>query len=122
MKRLIIPMLFSCTAAWTVLAQAAAQQKAVPAAPVVKCKNVEGRPCTFKQVQGLSDAVYAGKSQHEVLLPVKDVALAKDDGTLRCAQSDGSVCTTPELDVIKEIAAGQKLFVNYNASTAKSGK
>jgi hypothetical protein len=103
-------------------AQAPPQQKAAPAAPAIKCKDAGGRACTYRQVQALSDAVFAGKSQHEVLLPVKDLALASSDGTLRCAQSDGTVCTTPELDVIKEIAAGQQLFINYNVAKPNAGK
>jgi hypothetical protein len=122
MKMLIPAMLFLFPAALIVMAQGPTTQKAAPPAPVVKCKNGEGRGCTFKQVQALSDAVFTGKSQHDVLLPVKELALAKDDGTLRCAQSDGSVCSTAELDVIKEIAAAQQLFVNYNATATKSGK
>jgi hypothetical protein len=122
MKTLCIATLLSLATGVMAMAQATAQQKAAPAAPVIKCKNVDARPCTFRQVQGLSDAVFAGKSQHEVLLPVKDLALAKDDGTLRCAQSDGTICTLPELDVIKEIAKAQQLFINYNATATKSGK
>lgn len=109
-------------AAAAMMAQAPAPQKAAPSGIIVKCKNTDARPCTFRQVKDLSDAVFAGKNQHEVLVPVKEVALASStDGTLRCAQSDGSVCTTAELDVIKEIAAGLQLFINYN-TPAKSVK
>ena len=86
---------------------------------VIKCKNMDGRGCTQREVQALSDAVFAGKSKHEVLVPVKDVALAASDGTLRCAQSDGTICTAAELDIIKEIASGQQLTIRYTASTAK---
>jgi hypothetical protein len=86
---------------------------------VIKCKNLDGRGCTQREVKALSDAVFAGKSKHEVLVPVKDVALAASDGTLRCAQSDGTICTTAELDVIKEIASTQQLTIRYSASTAK---
>jgi hypothetical protein len=85
----------------------------------IKCKNADGRGCTQREVQTLSDAVFAGKSKHEVLVPVKDVALASSDGTLRCAQSDGTICTTAQLDIIKEIASGQQLTIRYTASTAK---
>ena len=67
-------------------------------------------------VQALSDAVFAGKSQHDALIPVKDLELAASDGTLRCAQSDGSVCTTAELDIIKEIASSQQLTIKYAAA------
>lgn len=96
------------------------QPKSPPPAQVIKCKNVDGRACTFRQVQALSDAVFAEKSKHDVLVPVKDLALASSaEGTLRCAQSDGTVCTTAELDIIKEIAATQQLTIKYNASTAK---
>lgn len=92
-------------------------RKAAPR--VVKCKNIDGMGCTYRQVKALSDAVFAEKSQHEVLVPVKDVALAAADGTLRCAQSDGTICTTAELDVIKEIAATQQLTIKYSTSAAK---
>jgi hypothetical protein len=119
---------FSVAAAWPLvatlaaMAQTAPPQKAAPAPPVIKCKNVNGRGCTYREVQGLSDAVFTGKSTHEVLLPVKDLALAASDGTLRCAQSDGTVCTTPELDVIKEIAAEQQLFITYKGTKPDVGK
>jgi len=102
-----------------ILAQAPPQRKSAPPALIVKCKNVDGRGCTQREVKALSDAVFAGKSKHEVLVPVKDVALAAPDGTLRCAQSDGTICTTAELDIIKEIASGQQLTIRYTASTAK---
>ena len=106
-------------AAAAAMAQTPPAQKA-PSGVVIKCKNTDARPCTFRQVQSLQDAVFAGKSQHDVLLPVKEVALASSaQGILRCAQSDGSVCSTAELDVIKEIAAGLQLFVNYNTPAKK---
>jgi hypothetical protein len=102
-----------------ILAQTPPQRKSPPPALIVKCKNMDGRGCTQREVQALSDAVFAGKSKHEVLVPVKDVALAASDGTLRCAQSDGTICTTAQLDIIKEIASGQQLTIRYTASTAK---
>jgi hypothetical protein len=102
-----------------IMAQVPPQRKSPPPALVVKCKNADGRGCTQREVQTLSDAVFAGKSKHEVLVPVKDVALASSDGTLRCAQSDGTICTTAQLDIIKEIASGQQLTIRYTASTAK---
>jgi hypothetical protein len=101
-----------------ILAQAPPQRKSAPPV-IVRCKNVNGQGCTQREVQTLSDAVFAGKSKHEVLVPVKEVALASSDGTLRCAQSDGTICTTAELDIIKEIASGQQLTIRYSASTAK---
>jgi len=105
------------------MAQAPAPQKTAPAGLVIKCKNTDAKPCTFRQVQGLSDAVFAGKNQHDVLLPVKELAMASSaEGTLRCVQNDGSVCSTAELDVIKQIAAGLELFVNYNSAAGKTGK
>jgi hypothetical protein len=101
------------------MAQAPPQQKSTARSMAIKCKNADGRGCTQREVQTLSDAVFAGKSKHEVLVPVKDVALASSDGTLRCAQSDGTICTTAQLDIIKEIASGQQLTIRYTASTAK---
>src|ERR1022692_1442748 len=122
MKRIEMAVLFTLAAAMATMAQTPPQQKAAPAAPVIKCKNVNGRGCTYREVRALSDAVFTGKSKHDVLLPVKDLALASSDGTLRCAQSDGTVCTTPELDVIKEIAAEQQLFINYKGTKPDAGK
>jgi len=101
------------------MAQAPPQPKSAPPSTAIKCKNADGRGCSAKQVQALSDAVFAGKSKHDVLLPVKDLALAASDGTLRCAQSDGTVCTTAELDVIKEIAAAQQLTIKYSSPASK---
>jgi predicted nucleic acid binding AN1-type Zn finger protein len=111
-----------CVAASTVvgalviMAQSPPQQKSAPPSAAIKCKNVEGLGCTQRQVKALSDAVFEGKSKHDVLLPVKELALAASDGTLRCAQSNGTVCTTAELDIIKEIAAGQQLTIKYTSS------
>jgi hypothetical protein len=122
MKAIDMAVLLSLATATATMAQTPPPQKAAPAAPVIKCKNVDGRACTYREVQALSDAVFSGKRQHEVLLPVKDLALASSDGTLRCAQNDGTVCTTPELDVIKEIAAGQQLFINYKGTRPDAGK
>jgi hypothetical protein len=122
MKAIDMAVLLSLATATAAMAQAPPPQKAAPAAPVIKCKNVDGRACTYREVQALSDAVFSGKRQHEVLLPVKDLALASPDGTLRCAQNDGTVCSTPELDVIKEIAAGQQLFINYKGTKPDAGK
>jgi hypothetical protein len=102
--------------ALTALAQTPPQQKSAPPSTAIKCKNVNGRGCTSREVQALSDAVFTGKSKHDVLLPVKEVALAASDGTLRCAQSDGTVCTTAELDIIKEIGATQQLTIKYTSS------
>jgi hypothetical protein len=84
--------------------------------PAVRCKGADGRACTSGQVQALSDAVYAGKNHHEVLAPVRSLTLAKSDGTLKCEQSDGKPCTTPQLDAIKQIAADQQMYINYNSS------
>ncbi|MEI9971891.1 MAG: hypothetical protein WDO73_07425 [Ignavibacteriota bacterium] len=98
------------------LAQAPPQEKSAPPKTAIKCRNVNGQGCTQRQVKALSDAVFEGKSQHDVLLPVKELALASSDGTLRCAQSDGTVCTVAELDIIKQIAATQQLSINYNSA------
>ncbi|HUB81266.1 MAG TPA: hypothetical protein VMB03_20840 [Bryobacteraceae bacterium] len=116
MKSLCAAAAVSAMCSLAILAQTA-QQKSPPPSRVIKCKNVDGRACTFRQVQALSDAVFAEKSKHDVLVPVKDLALASSaDGTLRCAQSDGTVCSTEELDIIKEIAATQQLTIKYNSS------
>jgi len=119
MKPILWAAAISSMCSLAILAQAPPQRKSAPPALIVKCKNVDGRGCTQREVKALSDAVFAGKSKHEVLVPVKDVALAAPDGTLRCAQSDGTICTTAELDIIKEIASGQQLTIRYTASTAK---
>jgi hypothetical protein len=100
------------------LAQAPPPKKAAPVSLAVKCKNADGQGCTYRQVKALADAVFQGKSKHDALLPVKDLALAAPDGTLRCAQSDGTVCNTAELDIIKEIAAAQQLTIKYPSNTA----
>lgn len=122
MKRTIVPAVLLLTAALAMMAQAPPPQKTRPVSPAIKCKNVDGRPCSSRQVQALSDAVFEGKRQHDALLPVKTLELASSDGTLRCVQGDGTVCSTPQLDLIKHIAAGQQLFINYNASSSKTGK
>jgi hypothetical protein len=119
MKPVVVASAIWLMGSLAILAQAPPQRKSAPPPLTVKCKNVNGRGCTQREVQALSDAVFAGKNKHEVLVPVKDVALAASDGTLRCAQSDGTICTTAELDIIKEIASGQQLTIRYSTSTAK---
>lgn len=108
--------------ALSLMAQTPPQQKTPPPSTSIKCKNEEGRGCTQREVQALSDAVFSGKSKHDVLVPVKDLALASSDGTLRCAQSDGTICTTPELDIIKEIAATQRLTIKYSSPPSTPAK
>jgi hypothetical protein len=122
MKPIEMAFLCSLAAGMAIMAQSPPQPKAAPASPAIKCKNVEGRGCTSRQVQALSDAVFSGKSQHDALVPVKSLTLASSDGTLHCAQSDGTVCTTEQLDIIKEIAAGLQLFINYNGAKPNTGK
>ena len=114
--RAICVAALTLAAAVTAVAQTPPQQKSAPASAAIKCKNVDGLGCTQRQVKALSDAVFEGKSKHDALLPVKELALTASDGTLRCAQSDGTVCTTAELDIIKEIAATQQLTIKYTAS------
>jgi hypothetical protein len=122
MKQITVILALSTTFALAAMAQAPPQERSAPPASPIKCKNINGQGCTQREVKALSDAVFAGKSKHDVLLPVKDVALAASDGTLRCAQSDGTVCTTAELDIIKEIAADQKLTIKYNSSKSTPAK
>jgi len=128
MKRMAMAAALSLAAVLALLAQAPAKQKTdepakAPApAPAIKCKGADGKACTAKQVEALSDGVYAGKRQHEVLASVRSLTLASSDGTLKCDQSDGTPCTTPQLDAIKEIAARQQTFINYNSSKSNSAK
>ena len=120
MKRICIAAALAAGA--LAMAQTPPAPKKAAAPPVVKCKNVDGRACTSKQVETLSNAVFAGKNTHDVLLPVKDLSLASPDGTLKCTQNDGTVCTTPELDLIKEIAAPQQLTIKYNSPNSNPAK
>ena len=85
--------------------------------PVIKCKGSDTHPCTAKQVQTLADAVAAGKQQHDVLAPVRNISLASPDGILKCEQTDGKPCTTAQLDAVKMFAADQKLFLTYTAKS-----
>jgi hypothetical protein len=113
MKRIFLVSTLSVIGVLATMAQAPPPKKSAPVSTAVKCKNVEGQGCTYRQVKALADAVFEGKSKHDALLPVKDLALAAPDGTLRCAQTDGTICTTAELDIIKEIAATQQLTIKY---------
>jgi hypothetical protein len=128
MKRVAMAAVLSLAAALALMAQAPAKQKsdgtAKPqaAAPVVKCKGADGRGCTARQVQTLTDAVFAAKGHHEILASVSSLTLASSDGTLKCDQTDGSACTTAQLDAIKQIAIDQQLFINYNSSKSNSAK
>ena len=61
--RAICVVALTVIGALTAMAQAPQQKSAPPSAPI-KCKNVNGRGCTSREVQALSDAVYAGKSRY----------------------------------------------------------
>ena len=129
MNRLVRATTLALAAALALMAQAQAGQKAgepskpqAAAAPTAICKGPDGKPCTARQVQVLSDGIYAGKKQHEALSPVHSLTLASPDGTLKCEQSDGTACTTLQLDAIKQIAAAQQMYVNYNAAKANTAK
>ena len=119
MMRIFRAAVLAAMGAMVALAQTPPPKKAAPVSLAIKCKNVDGQGCTYRQVKALADAVFQGKSKHDALLPVKDLALAASDGTLRCAQSDGTVCNTAELDIIKEIAAAQQLTIKYPSNSAK---
>ena len=119
MKRLATTLVVWIGTTLVMTAQSPKQEKSPSPSVPIRCKNVNGQGCTQREVQALSDAVFAGKSKHDVLLPVKDVALAASDGTLRCAQSDGTVCSLAQLDIIKEIAADQKLTIRYTPPATK---
>ena len=64
MKRIGMAVWFWLAAAMALMAQSAPPPKAAPAPPVIKCKNVDGKGCTYRQAQALSYAVFAGKTQH----------------------------------------------------------
>ena len=114
--------MFLLVAAMAVMAQAqpAPKSQAAPAQTVIKCRNQDGRACTSKQVEALSDAVFAAKRQHDSLAQFKDLTLISPDGTLQCSQNGGAACTASQLDAVKQIATGQQLYINYKSS--QSGK
>jgi hypothetical protein len=122
MKRIRLAAWLLLTATLAFAAQTPGpQQKSAPAALAIKCKGSDGRPCSAKQVQALSDGVFGAKQQHEALALVRNLTLASADGTLKCEQNDGKPCTTPQLDAVKEIGRQQQLFINYNSSKSNSG-
>jgi hypothetical protein len=121
MKQIALAAWFTLAAVLTMMAQSPAPKEKAPAGPVIRCKSMDGKGCTAKQVQALSDAVYAGKRQHEALTLVRTIELASPDGTLRCLQQDGTPCTTTQLDAVKFIATDQQLYLNYNSSKSKTG-
>ena len=88
-------------------------------APVAKCKEADTKPCTTRQVEALSDAVYAAKRQHDALALVKSLALASADGTLKCDQADGTPCTTAQLDAVKEVGLTLQTYITYASATRK---
>lgn len=125
MKPIGMAALLALVAPFAIVAQAPPKQapkpQTAPAPPVARCKGPDGRACSSKQVQALSDAAFSGKRQHEALALFRNLTLVSSDGTLKCEQTDGTPCTTAQLDVIKEIAAGQQVFINYNSSKSNTG-
>ena len=123
MKRMVVAAVFSLFAVLPTMAQAPPKQKsAAPPAPVPKCRNADGRPCTAKQVRALTDAVFAEKMHHETLAMFEGLTLVAPDGTLKCVLHDGGACTTTQLDLVKEIATGLELYINYTSPKSNSGK
>jgi hypothetical protein len=131
MRQIAMATVLSLAAAFGITAQTptprqksaeTAKPEAVQAAPVIKCKGPDGKPCTAKQVETLSDGCYSGKRQHEALALVKSVTLASSDGTLKCEQNDGKPCTTEQLDAVKQVGASQQTYINYNSSKSNTAK
>ena len=102
-------------AALAALAQPPPQSKSQPASstPPIRCQDEGARPCTAKQIAPLTDAVFAQKRQHDALAQFKELTV-ESPGRLKCAQLDGTPCTLPQLDLVKEIGLGLKLYINYN--------
>jgi len=100
----------------------APRKGAAPAAPVAKCKGADTRPCTTRQVEALSDAVYAAKRQHDAVALVKSLTLASADGTLKCDQSDGTPCTAAQWDGVKEVGLAQQTYITYSSAKAAPAK
>jgi hypothetical protein len=124
MKRFTSLMVLSLATAMAMMAQAPPASKAQPApvGTVIKCKGVEGKPCTSSQIQFLTDAVFAQKNHHDALAAFESLSLASSDGTLKCVQTDKKACTNPQLDLVKQIGADHKLYINYSASKANTRK
>lgn len=122
MKRIVGAAVLSLFAALPAMAQAPPKQKsAAPPAPVSKCRNADGMPCTAKQVKTLTDAVFAEKMHHEMLAMFEGLTLVSPDGTVKCVLHDGGACTATQLDLVKEIATGLELYINYTSPKSNGG-
>lgn len=68
----------------------------------------EKTPCSREQVEQLEQMVVTGRRSYEPLAAVASVSLASSDGTLRCTQNNGALCTAAQIQAIKLYAAAKK--------------
>lgn len=68
----------------------------------------EKTPCSREQVEQLEQMVVTGRRSYEPLAAVASVSLASPDGTLRCTQVNGAVCTEAQTQAIQKYAAAKK--------------
>ena len=95
-----------CLAALQMMGQTAPKASAHEA---LKCAGPEGKACTWAQVTDLSAAAVSDEGTHKPLATFGKLTLASFDGTLKCEQTDGTVCSAEQVRSLTRIAAPLKL-------------
>ena len=114
MRRITIPAVM-CLIAALPQAQAAEAAHSV----VAKCAGLDGKACTWTQVTDLAAAAVSGESTHKALATLAKLTLASFDGTLKCEQTDGTLCTAEQIRALSGVAARLKLR-RFKTPNAKS--
>lgn len=68
----------------------------------------EKTPCTREQVGEFNQMVVTGRRSYPELTAVGSLSLASPDGTMRCTQNNGELCTGAQIQAIKLYAAAKK--------------
>lgn len=68
----------------------------------------EKTPCTREQADQFNQMVVTGRRSYPGLTDIGSISLASPDGTLRCNQTNGALCTDAQIQAIKQYAAAKK--------------
>jgi hypothetical protein len=114
MKPVTIAAVMCLAAALETMAQIAPK---VSTHDVVKCVGADGKACTWKQAADLSAAA-TDEGGNKALARFGKLTLASFDGTLKCEQTDGTLCTAEQVRSLNRIAAPLKLRLWYRFAGA----
>lgn len=99
----------------TLIAPLTAQSARMPPPPVasgihtLRCLGPDEKtPCTREQVGQFNQMMVTGRRSYKPFAEIASFSLASPDGTLRCTQIDGALCTNAQIQAVQEYAAAKK--------------